>query len=90
MVAQRRDQPQLIQRRRAQLIDQAADVGQGFLGLAFVALQQLVCRIGVAVQQVARCVDLHGERGQLWPQPVVQVAAQPAALLFARSDQPHS
>ena len=37
--------------------------------------------------RIAQAIDVHAEGGQAGPQPVVQIAAEPFAFLFAGDDQ---
>ena len=87
VVTQGRGEPELVQRRRPQLVDEAAQVGHGVLCLAFGFGEQAVGVGGGSRDRAARPVDLHGQRGELRPQPIVEVAAQPAALFLAGGHQ---
>ena len=88
VLTNRREQAELVQRWRSQRIDQAADIGQGGAHLALEALQQRNCFVWVIAEHVRRSIDALGHAGEGRPDTVVQIAAQPAALLFPRGNQP--
>ena len=83
-MADRAKQAVLVEQRRAQIVHQAADVGGGG---AYIVAQAVDQRLGggrVVAHAVAQRAELHAQPGQRWPQAVVQIAAQAAALFLAR------
>ena len=85
---QRADQAQLVERRRAQAVHQPADVGDRRPQLAAQLARQRLGGGRVLRDERAQDPGLHGQPGQLGAEAVVQVAAQPTALLLAGGDQP--
>ena len=83
-LADRADEPELVERRRAQLVDEPADVADGVLRGVAQPGQHRLDGARVAPQHVRGGVELHDHAGERRPKPVVQVAPQPAALLLAR------
>src|SRR5215467_5882114 len=81
-------QPEVVQRRGAQFVDQAADVGDRRLGLFPQVLQQRAGRVRVGAHEPAGGVELHGDPGQDGAEAVVQVAADAASFFFPGGDQP--
>ena len=86
---QRPDQPELVERRRAQAVDQAADVGDRGPQLAAQLARQRVGRRRVAAGSGCAAAPVCTvSPASCGAEAVVQVAAQPAALLLAGGDQP--
>ena len=84
---QRRDQSELVERGGAQAVDQAAYLGDLVAGEVGEPADHLG-RLGrIGGDQVLGGLQPHGHRGQRRAEAVVEVAAQPAALLLARGDQ---
>ena len=88
LLAHRAGQAELVQRGRAQGVDDPAHVGHGPLDARGHAVQERVRGLGVAGQHAPRGVDGQDGAGERGAEPVVEVAPQPAALLLARGDEP--
>ncbi len=88
MGAQGFEQPQLVQRRGTQFIDQTADIGHHLLGLVF-QFFDLPAR-GLRImrsQQIEHRVQLQGLTGQGGTKAVVEIAPDAAALFLPGQDQ---
>ncbi len=86
-LAQRRHQPELVEGRRPHVVDQPTDLAHRGHGVRAEAAEQLVGRLGLLPQGVARRVRGERDAGQRRSQPVVEVATQPATLLLDRRDR---
>ena len=80
------DEPELVERRRAQAVDQPADVGDHRLHLLGGRHEQLVGALQIRRGQVADGLEREREPGQGRPEAVVQVAPDPPPLLLAQLD----
>ncbi len=88
LLVDRGDEPHLVDRRRSQAVDQPPDVRERDADLGRQLLQQRPGRSRVVVERRRGRLGPHPDRGQRRPQPVVQVAPQPAPLLLAREHEP--
>ena len=82
--------PELVQLGRSQPLDQLTDPIHRGLQVGFDLAQQPSGGGRVLVDEIAGQAGLEGEAGQGRAQFVVQVGAQPAALLLAHAEQPRS
>ena len=87
MLAQRRDQAELVEGRRAQVVDGAADGGHGAAHLVAEPAGERG-EVGVARQLPGQPLELQRHAGELGTDAVVQVVPQPAALLLPAGDDP--
>ena len=87
MLAQRTHQAELVEGRRAQLVDQAPDVGDRVLHLGAQIDEQLFGVLGIVGDGAAGSVQTQDGGGQRRAEPVVQVATDPTAFLLAGRDQ---
>ena len=88
LLAQRAAQAELVQRGRAQAVDDPAHVGDRALDAAAARSSSASAASGsLASTRRAASIVEHGA-GERRAEPVVQVAAQAAALLLARGDEP--
>lgn len=85
-LAQCADEAQLVQGWRAQVVDQPAHIVDGRRGTGAQLPQHLGRTVRVGVHEVAGGLGLEAQPGEQRAQPVVQVAAQPAALFLASGD----
>lgn len=72
-VAESGDEPEVVECRGSQRVDQAADIGNSRLGLSLQAPQQSMRLRRVAVQEVIGNIQLEGQTAQHWAEPVVQI-----------------
>jgi len=82
--AQRLDQAQLVERGWAQAVDDPPDVRDGLGGRGPQGGEHPGRAVRVVRDEVARGVRLEGDAGEGGAEAVVQVVAQPPALLLAR------
>ncbi len=82
------DESQVVERGRAESVDQAPDVGYRALGLGFEAPEQGSRGVGVLIQHVFSHIQLERKAAEHRAEPVVQVASQATALFLPGSDQP--
>ena len=86
-VANRAEQTQLIQSRRAQVVDEAPDLGEGCFYVRLEFRKKRVRRFGVLIVEHPRRAHFEALRGEPGTEAVVQVAAQAAALLLPCGDE---
>jgi len=84
---ERPDQPQGIQSRRTQRVNQATNVVQRAVYLGDKIRKQGHALVSCRWELIASGFGLQGDGGQHWPQPVVQVATQAPSFLFAGRHQ---
>ncbi len=84
--AQRLNQPQVIQRRGPQCIDNAADIKHRVLRLSLQVLQQRGGLDGVVLHVARNGVNRERLTGELWSQAVVQITPEATALILARGN----
>ncbi len=82
-----RNQPQIVQRRRPQLMNHAPDVVDGGPDIALHLARQPLGRRWVGRNETLQHPGFQEQRRQRRAKPVVQVATQAAALLFATGYQ---
>jgi hypothetical protein len=87
LLAHGRQQPDIVQRRRAKVVDEATDVGQRRRDVVPGLAQHLVGSHRVGGGEVAGGVDTQDDRAEDWSEPVVQVPAEPSALLLPGAHQ---
>ena len=87
VLAQGADQAQTVQCGRSQVVDEAAHVVDGGGGLGAQLGKDRHGPLRLGRRQPPGGVDLEYHPGQRRAEAVVQVAAQPAALLLARGDE---
>jgi hypothetical protein len=75
-------QTELVERGRAQIVHQPADVGEDPGQVVRRPGELLVGALGIGPGQVAGCLDPQRHRTEARAEPVVQVAPQPAALVL--------
>lgn len=85
--AQRVQQTELVERRRAQPLDEPSDVVQSRLHLVARRGQQRCRRVRSSVQEVAGGLDPKRDAGQRRSEAVVEVTPQPAPFILAGGDQ---
>ena len=85
-LAQCGDEAELVECRRPQPVDEPAHLGDLLAGLLGELTDQVLGLGRVVGDQVAGRLEPHRQRGQRRSEPVVQVAAHPAALLLAGGD----
>ena len=93
MGGDRAGQAEIIQRRRPQAIDDAAQIRDGLRGGVLGPAEQraeIACGAGAVGMTGAgpRGVEVQPDAGQERTEPVVQIAAQPTAFFLPRTDQP--
>jgi hypothetical protein len=81
------DEPQVVERRWPEAVDQAPHVAHRILRLILQAREQILCVPWLAPDQLARRVELQGQARERGAQPVVQVASQAPPLLLSGCDQ---
>ena len=78
-------EPELVERGRAQVVDEPADVGERLARLLLAAsASSSRSSSGLSASELGRR-ELHRDRRERRAEPVVQVAAQAPALLLARA-----
>ena len=87
LLPQRADQSELVESRRAQVVDEPADIRHGALDAETCVLQQASGRLGIALEEVLRGLYLERCPRERRPEPVVEVSAQSPALLLTRRDE---
>jgi hypothetical protein len=87
VLADRADEAQLIQPGRAQVINDAPDIPDNSMGRLAELRQQFTGTAGILADQDGRDFELHGEGGQRWPKPVMEIPAEPATFFFPGEDQ---
>jgi hypothetical protein len=85
--AQRRDEAELVERRRTQPVDQPADVADERPDLLGRGREQRVGAREIRSREIPRRVDREREPGKSRTEPVVEVAADSSPLLFAKPDE---
>jgi hypothetical protein len=88
MLLERSDQSQLIELRRAQVVDEPAEVGDSVLDLGLQLVQHHAGRSRVPPNQQLGRTQLQDKAGHDSTEPVVEVPPQSAALLLPGGDQP--
>ena len=78
--AERRDQPAIEQDRRRDPADEVAQLGEGLARLLLSLEDELLCRLGIAVDPLAREAEVDGEHDQALLGAVVEVALDPVQL----------
>ena len=81
------DETELIEGWRTQFVDQATDVGDSGLYLGLQVDDQGISSKWITFEQVTGGVELKSQTSEDRTQPIMQVAAQAAALLFAGGDK---
>jgi hypothetical protein len=84
---QRCEQSERVEHGWAKHVGDAADVGDGALGLAQQLSQQLGGPAGVGGDEVSGGLDFHGEGRQLRAETVVQITSDAAPFLLPGNDQ---
>jgi hypothetical protein len=87
LLSDRADQAQFIQPGRTQIVDDMPDILDHCLGRPTELRQEFTGPAGIWTDHDGRDLDLHGERGEGWSEPVVQITAESPALLFPGEDQ---
>jgi hypothetical protein len=85
---ERPEEAEGVERRRPERVDEVANVRDGGLGALDEVGQQLLCTFGMGGNEVPCGLCGHRQAGELWPEPVVQVAPEAPPLLLASRDQP--
>ena len=88
LILQRRTQPELVEDRRAQVVDDPSHLADGALRLGTQRRHQLAGRgRDRRRQRPARGVDPQANPSERRTEPVVQVASEPQPLLLARGEE---
>ena len=87
-LAQRADQAEVVERGRAQVLDEPPDVRDGRADLPAERAEQFTGALGVGGEQVGGGVGDERDAGERGAEAVVEVAAQPAAFLLPGGDDP--
>ncbi len=87
VLANRRDEAEVIERRRTKAVDKAANIRNGILGLVTEFGDEVCGSSRVSFQEVASSVELEGECSEGRADAVVEVAADAAAFLFPGIDE---
>ena len=90
LLAQSRDQTQLVEGRRAQVVDQPANLGDRLGDLRPCLARQALGGGGIPPQQVPDGVVAQCNGGKRWADAVVEVASQTATLLLEGGHEPLS
>ena len=82
------DEPELVERRWPQPVDEAAHIGQRHADVAAKLVEQLPRTLGIRPERRGRGLGAQADRGQRRPEAVMQVPPEPTALLLAGDDEP--
>ncbi len=88
LLLQCRLEAEVVERRRAQVVDQAPYVVQRLAHLGAGQPDQLARPLGVRLDRVAGRVEPHRHAPERRPEPVVQVAADPPPVVLPAEHQP--
>src|SRR5829696_6153439 len=88
LLADRCDEPQVVERRRPETINQTPHVHHGILSLLRQTREQHLGVLWFAPDQLASSFELQGKARERWPQAIMQVAPEAPPLLLSGCDQP--
>ena len=88
LLAHRFDEPELIERRWPQPVDEAAHIGQRNADVATELVQQLTGAFGIRPERRGRGLGAQADRGERRPEAVMQVSPESTAFLLAGDDEP--